>query len=66
MTEGVRKAVAALPDLERRVVELHSFEGLSLREVAEQLGLSGKKAAHDAFRRALRKMADELPRSSAP
>ena len=36
----VRRAVAALPDHQRRVIELLKFEDLSVREVAARLGMS--------------------------
>jgi RNA polymerase sigma-70 factor (ECF subfamily) len=58
VTEGIRKAVARLPEGERRVVELHSVEGLSFQEVSDLLGLSGKFQAHRIFQRALKKIGD--------
>ncbi len=38
LADGVRDAVASLPDAERRAVELAYFGGFTYREVAEQLG----------------------------
>jgi len=53
---AMRDAVALLPESERRVVELHSFEGKSFAEVAEILGLADKNAAYHLFRKALKQM----------
>ena len=36
----MRRAVAALPDNQRKVIELLKFEELSVREVAARLGMS--------------------------
>jgi RNA polymerase sigma-70 factor (ECF subfamily) len=60
MKAGIRQAVAELPEPDRQVVELHSFEGLGFREVAERLGLADKNAARHIFQRALKKMGDLL------
>lgn len=57
---GLHEAVSRLPDEERRVVELHSFEGLGFREVAERLGLKDKERARYLFRCALRRMEDHF------
>lgn len=56
LAEDLRAAVASLPDRERQVVELHTFQGLGFAEVAETLGLSGKSAAYRIFERALKKV----------
>ena len=56
-------AVAALPDRERCVVELHTYEGLSFQEVAETMGLKGKSSARHLFQNALHKMGDLLEES---
>jgi RNA polymerase sigma-70 factor (ECF subfamily) len=57
----VRKAVAALPDHQRQVIELLKFEDLSVREVAARLGMSEanvKVTAHRGYR-ALRRRIEE-------
>jgi len=54
MTERIRDAVVRLPGLERRVVELHSFEGRPFGAVAAELGLSGAARARYVFQRALK------------
>jgi len=49
----VRRAVAALPDKQRRVIELLKFEELSVREVAARLEMSEanvKVTAHRGYR----------------
>ena len=49
----VRQAVAALPQSQREVVELHWFEEMSFGEVAEVLGISrsaAKVRAHRAYK----------------
>ncbi|MCR4398395.1 MAG: YlxM family DNA-binding protein [Firmicutes bacterium] len=57
MDEFVRMAVLAdvygplLTDNQRKVVELHYGEDLSLGEIAEQFGIS-RAAVHDTLRRA--------------
>jgi RNA polymerase sigma-70 factor (ECF subfamily) len=53
----LRDAVAKLPDDERRVVELRTFEGLAFREIATRLGLSDRHAAMRAFERAMERLA---------
>jgi len=40
LSQRVRKAVAALPDKERRLMELYYFADKNLEEAGEQLGLS--------------------------
>jgi RNA polymerase sigma-70 factor (subfamily 1) len=56
MTTRIRNAVVSLPGLERRVVELHSFEGHSFAKVAAELSLSGPARARYLFQRALKLM----------
>ena len=56
MTTRIRNAVVSLPSLERRVVELHSFEGHSFAKVAAELSLSGPARARYLFQRALKLM----------
>lgn len=49
----LRRAVADLPDNQRRVIELLKFEDLSVREVAAKLGMSEsnvKVTAHRGYR----------------
>jgi len=59
-TAGLREAMEVLPEVDRRVVELHSFRGMGFREVAEAVGLPDKNAARHVFQRALRRMEDWL------
>lgn len=54
IADSVRRAVTHLEPPDRRIVELHSFEGLGFREVAERLGLADKDAARYRFQRALK------------
>ena len=56
MTALIRNAVLRLPTLERRVVEMHSFEGRSFARVAQELALSGAARARYIFQRALKAM----------
>lgn len=53
-------AVATLPPDERRVVELHSFQGMGFREVAEACGLADKDAARYLFQKALKRMGEVM------
>lgn len=60
----VRRAVAALPDRQRQVIELLKFEDLSVRDVATRLGMSEanvKVTAHRGYR-ALRRQIEEWTR----
>ena len=64
---GIRQAVDSLPEPDREVVVLHSFDGLGFREVAERVGLSDMHAARHVFRRALKRMGEILdPRDLLP
>jgi RNA polymerase sigma-70 factor (ECF subfamily) len=57
----VRRAVSALPENQRRVIELLKFEDLSVREVAARLGMTEtnvKVTAHRGYR-ALRRQIEE-------
>jgi RNA polymerase sigma-70 factor, ECF subfamily len=57
------EAVAALPDAQRRAVELHHLRGLSLAEIAADLGCSKAAVAGLLHRglKALRRRLDEGP-----
>jgi RNA polymerase sigma-70 factor (ECF subfamily) len=59
-TAGLRVAMEVLPEIDRRVVELHSFQGMGFREVAAAVGLPDKNAARHVFQRVLRRMEDWL------
>lgn len=61
----VRRALAALPDTQRRVIHMLKFEDLSVREVAERLEMSEanvKVTAHRGYR-ALRRQIEEWTRA---
>lgn len=65
LATDVRKAVATLPDKQRRVIELLKFEDLSVREVAAKLNMSEsnvKVTAHRGYR-ALRRRIEEWSRA---
>lgn len=65
LLRDVRRAVSALPDNQRRVIELLKFEDLSVREVAVRLGMSEsnvKVTAHRGYR-ALRRQIEEWNRA---
>lgn len=66
VTADVRAAVADLEDEERRIVELRSYEGLTFGDIAKIVGLPGKDAARDCYRRSLLKMGDLLDRHREP
>jgi len=66
VTESIQRAVSRLPDSERRIVEMRSYENRSFLEIAEEVGLSGKDAARDAYRRALKRMGDFVGSDGAP
>jgi RNA polymerase sigma factor (sigma-70 family) len=53
-------AVAALPPEDRRVVELHSYQGLSFAETARIAGLADEDAARWVFRRALKRLGETM------
>jgi RNA polymerase sigma-70 factor (ECF subfamily) len=60
----VRRALAGLPDRQREVIELLKFEDLSVRDVANRLGMSEanvKVTAHRGYRR-LRRVIEEWTR----
>lgn len=61
LRRDVRRAVSGLPENQRRVIELLKFEELSVREVADRLGMSEtnvKVTAHRGYR-ALRRQIEE-------
>jgi RNA polymerase sigma-70 factor (ECF subfamily) len=65
LLSDVRRAVAMLPDKQRRVIELLKFEELSVREVAQRLEMSEanvKVTAHRGYR-ALRRQIEEWTRA---
>lgn len=65
LNQDLRRAVADLPDNQRRVIELLKFEELSVREVAAKLGMSEsnvKVTAHRGYR-ALRRRIEEWTRA---
>lgn len=55
----LRKAIAELPDNDRRIIELRHFDGLSNADCAEILGL-GPKAASIRYVRALQRLQKQL------
>ncbi len=59
---AVRSALAALPETQREVIELHRFEHLSFPEIAEALGEGVEAVKSRAFRgyKALRTMLMEI------
>lgn len=65
LRRDVRRAVADLPENQRRVIELLKFEELSVREVADRLGMTEsnvKVTAHRGYR-ALRQRIEEWTRA---
>lgn len=52
----LRTAVASLPEDERRVVELRSFEGLPFGEIARRVGLADRHAARRIYDAALARL----------
>lgn len=65
MRADLRREVAALPEKQRRVIELLKFEELSVREVASRLGMSEanvKVTAHRGYR-ALRRRVEAWTRA---
>ncbi|MHC4225291.1 MAG: RNA polymerase sigma factor [Planctomycetota bacterium] len=59
---SLRDAISRLPERERRVVELHSIEGLTFEAVAKEVGLADRSSAYRIFERALRKVGKLLDR----
>ena len=56
---AVRRAVAALPELQRRLIELHFYEDVPVAEAAVALGVS-RQSAFERQRTALRKLRSAL------
>lgn len=59
-SEKIHDEVGRLPEPERSVVLLHSFEGRSFRSIARELGLTDWSAARRIFMRALSSLGDLL------
>jgi RNA polymerase sigma factor (sigma-70 family) len=61
---GLIEAVAALPELQRRAILLREWQGLSYREIADELGVS-VAAVETMIFRARRRLADSLRERAA-
>jgi RNA polymerase sigma-70 factor (ECF subfamily) len=61
---GLEDALAGLPDLQRRAILLREWRGLSYREIAEKLELSGS-AVETLIFRARRSLAERLEQPAA-
>jgi RNA polymerase sigma factor (sigma-70 family) len=61
---AIRTAVGALPALQRRLIEQHFFEEISLARIANEMGLS-RQGAYVRQRLILRKLRAVLSRASA-
>lgn len=61
---AVRSAVAALPPIERRLIERHFFEDVPIARVADELGVS-RQSVGERQRRALRQLRMTLHPSRA-
>jgi RNA polymerase sigma factor for flagellar operon FliA len=57
--DAVRRAVAALPESQRRLIELHFYQDIPVAEAAVALGLS-RQSAFERQRTALRKLRSAL------
>jgi len=57
--DGVRQALAVLPDPQRRAIELAYFGGLTFRQVAEATG-SSEGTAKSRIRLGLRRLGEHL------
>jgi RNA polymerase sigma-70 factor (ECF subfamily) len=62
----VARAVALLPERERRALELRSVEGRSFQEIADALGLADRHVARKLVQVALMEMGDLLERGRSP
>jgi RNA polymerase sigma factor (sigma-70 family) len=54
--ERVRELVRALPERERRVIELRFDKGMRAREISEALGLGGRRKTYTIIDRVIRRM----------
>lgn len=63
LAECLRAAISGLPEPDREVVELRSYQGMGFKEIAEATGLVDRNAARWVFRRALNKIEDDLDSS---
>jgi len=61
----IEQAIARLPPLERQVIQLRSYEGLSHRAIAEAMQLPNKDAARHLFLKALRRMGEFVDRGDS-
>jgi RNA polymerase sigma factor (sigma-70 family) len=55
-----RDALQRLTEKERRVIELHLYQGLTIKDTAEQLGLKSPRAASGVFARGLVRLREIL------
>jgi RNA polymerase sigma factor (sigma-70 family) len=51
--ERIQAALSRLPERQRRIVELHVFEGKSLEEAGAPLGLKNRRRVHQVYQDAL-------------
>ncbi len=58
--DGVRRAIARLPEEYQRVIELRDFRGLPYRQIATQLGRETENAVQMLHHRALARLTREL------
>lgn len=56
----IADAVEALPDKFRRPLEMWAWEGLTYREIAEEVGLAGRSSGHKRVLWSLRMLEQEL------
>jgi len=63
---AVAKAVARLPQEERRVIHMRSYEGLTFREIAGRIGLPSRHSARELFQRALKRLGHLVENDGSP